>query len=424
MRFDLSLRGRFIGALLLVAVILAVGFGHAVGRFVEVLEQELKNRSLVRELDHLQAYLERGQPLPPTHEPEVRAYLLHPGDSTAGLPEPLQRLRAGKRREIEWQGRAYQAGRRDVGELRLYAMLDIHDVEQLERRLIALAVLFVTAGLAFAVLLGLLLSRVVTGPVSRLAQRVRALDPSQRGVRVGDRYGDREIASIADAFDRYLEDMDQFVAREQAFTEDASHELRTPLTVMSSAAELLEGSPELGPQNRERVARIRRAAAQMRSLIEALLYLSRRDGGLAEDDCELGELLQEAVEAQREASMARGIGLLCRIDTPQRLRAPRGMVLCVINNLLGNALQHTDHGLVELRLEPGRICVQDSGAGIPDAELPRIFERHYRGAQSRGSGLGLYIVKRICDQLGWRIEAGNAPGGGARFEVYFVTASA
>lgn len=414
----LSLRTRFVGGLMLVVVLLSAGFYTAVYQFIEVLESELLERTLVRELDAFSEYYARDHDFvwPSTDGMQAHAVRVNqPGGET--LPTPLLTWEPNQLGELEWEGRVYYASRRDVDDARLYMMLDIEYVENLEERMVTLAGMLVLAGLLIATFVGLLLSRLVTRPVSRLSALVTGLNPAERGIQLRRSLGDPEIGAIAAAFDRYLEKLDTYVAREQAFTDDASHELRTPLAIILSAIPLLQEDAALGDAARERLARIERAALQMQKLLEALLYLAREDGGLAQDTCQLGDILQEAADAHREAVAAKSLSLRCEILAPQTVRAPGGMVVCVINNLIANAVQHTSDGHIDLRLEPGLIVVQDTGNGIAEADLAHIFERRYRGAQSRGLGLGLYIVKRICDRLGWSIQARSGPGAGAHFEI-------
>jgi signal transduction histidine kinase len=89
----------------------------------------------------------------------------------------------------------------------------------------------------------------------------------------------------------------------------------------------------------------------------------------------------------------------------------------VVNNLLLNAVNFTQSGSVNVKLTPGELTVRDTGIGIPPQDLSRIFERRYRGSQSRGLGLGLYLVSRICERLGWVIETESAEGQGTTFRI-------
>ncbi len=99
------------------------------------------------------------------------------------------------------------------------------------------------------------------------------------------------------------------------------------------------------------------------------------------------------------------------------------MVACVVNNLLLNAVNFTQSGSISVNLTPGELTVRDTGIGIPPQDLSRIFERRYRGAQSRGLGLGLYLVSRICDRLGWVIETETSEGRGTTFRIRLNTAA-
>lgn len=418
-KLNLSLRSRFIGALLIVATLLSGGYYYAMHQFIEVLEEELVTQSLMRELNAFTYYYLQDPAIAPAERDGIHTYVYAPGVPRADLPPPLEKWSNGTIGEFKWDGGEYQAVRHDIGDTRIYMSLDLARVEDLEARLVAFAWIFISGALLAAAVVGIGLSLLVTRPVSKLARIVTDLDPMHRGVRLGHQFGDREVGQIARAFDQYLQKIDQYVEREQSFTDDASHELRTPLAIIISAAQLLEEDPELGQRGKERLARIRRAAAQMQALIEALLFLAREDGGLAADDCALHEIVHESADTLGEQIAERALTIHVEIASEITVQAPRAMVMCIVNNLIGNAIQHTSRGRIDVQLSDGELVVQDTGSGIPADALDRIFARRYRGAQSRGLGLGLYIVQRICDRLGWKIAASNAPGAGARFTVTF-----
>lgn len=417
MRLRSSLRTRFVAALLTLASILSAGYYLSVHRIVELVEIELQQRALDRELAELAAALARDPQAALPQRAHVRVYWLREATGLDALPPPLRRLREGRHRELVIDGRRFQAARRDIGSGRLVLAHDIEDIEALERRLVTLAWLVVGCGLLVAVGVGLLLAQAVTRPVARLATAVSNLDPARRGHRLGSGADDPYVRQIAAAFDRYLDRLDQFVAREQAFSDEASHELRTPLAVIEGALHLMRRQAVLDEPNRQRLARIGRATAQMHSVIEALLYLSRAGGGGSAEPVALDEVLAEVCDSHRQLLEGRQVDVTCEILAPRQVRVPRGMVLCVVNNLVSNAIRSTVRGRVQLRLEADAIVVADTGSGIPDADLPHIFELGYRGRQSRGSGLGLHLVQRICKQLDWHISVHSAAGQGTEFRV-------
>ena len=227
------------------------------------------------------------------------------------------------------------------------------------------------------------------------------------------------MADIANAFDSFAERMTEFVSREQAFTEDASHELRTPLTVILSSLQLLAEDKNISVSGQLRLARIQRAAENMQSLIEALLWLSREDAAVSMPHMELGDVIQDQVQQLAEHVARKPVNLEFRNLANYPRQVAKGMAASVAGNLLINAVNHTDKGSVTITLYDNRFEVYDTGHGIPPEDITHIFERRYRGSLSRGQGLGLYIVKRICNQLGWEVSLSSHPGQGTRFVVGF-----
>lgn len=412
-----SLRLRFFAAMALVVSAIVAAFGMGLAQFVETMELELLDRTLARELQEFADRYAQQPDLPPPQAADLRAYIVRDG-RTDLLPPSLRDLPPGLHDDVLMDGREHLVGRKDVGDASLYVALDIGPIETLENRLLGLSLVSAIAAFLLAALVTTVLVRLVLRPISRLSRMVSELDPDRRGVRLTEQFGDREIGQIAEAMDRYLEQLDRYIEREQAFTEDASHELRTPLATILSTVQLLSGSGEPGSQLRERLDRIERAGRQMQRQIEALLFLARQDAGAAAEDCALDELLREAVDAVREIAEQRGVTLRLSAEPVVR-RVHPGMAASVAQNLLQNAINHGGPGDVEVRLDRETLTVQDRGPGLLPADLSRLFEGRYRGEQSRGLGLGLYLVKRICDRLGWRIHAESEPGRGTRFVVRF-----
>ena len=420
MRSRLSLRMRFVGALLAIVTLVCGTFIYAVYEFVEVLESELMEGTVKRELREFARVFAAAPDIQPPSGADLKGYVLRPGETPASdFPAWLRSWPAGRYDSFMSGDTEYFVGSERVGDAQLYLVFDIENVERLESLLIGLAYTVVIGVWVATVAAGLLLSRLVMDPVSRLADTVAALDPSATRRKLGDEFSDREIGLIAAAFDRYLERLDDFIARERAFTDDASHELRTPLSVVLSSAQLLKEEPALSNRGRERLARIERAARQMQDLVEALLFLAREDGGWKAEPCALDEVLLQVADAYRDGVAERSLSVHCEIAAPRTVLAPPGMAACVVSNLVGNAVRNTDKGRIDVRLEADRIVVQDTGSGIAARDLQQIFERRYRSPHSGGLGLGLYLVKRICDRLGWRVEVQSAPGAGARFDVLF-----
>jgi signal transduction histidine kinase len=218
------------------------------------------------------------------------------------------------------------------------------------------------------------------------------------------------------------------VEREQQFTSNVSHELRTPLTTIKTSCELLARDPAITGKSAQRLEAIARAADRMAELAQAFLLLARNaplEG--SQEVFDVKEAAEEAVAPFREPLARRDIALDLRLPEHATVRMPRSAFHLALSNLLRNAAAHTDHGRITVRYENGTLAVTDTGRGIETTDLPRIFDRHYRGESRRvvpeGAGLGLAIVKHLADRLGWTLEVSSEPGRGSTFEIGFPASS-
>jgi signal transduction histidine kinase len=416
MRFSWSLQARFLMATSVLTLVLCTVFALAVYEFIELLEDELLNRTLVREMQEFKTQVAADPHARPPSATGLIGYIIRTPEDAARLPRELQPLGLGRAEDFSFHGHSYFVAVDIVGNTRLYLLLDTEHVDNIEGNIASVAALVGLVGLGIAATIAVALSRAVMRPVTALANEVASLDPSKRNERFQNRFANREVGVIAAAFDGYMERLDRVLEREKAFTEDASHELRTPLSIISSAAELLLDEPGLSSAARERLLRIRRAVGQMQSLIEALLFLARGETVGAQQLCSLDQIVRESVDVISPGAAAKSLSVDTQIE-PVLVNGAPIMVACVVNNLLLNAVNFTQQGSISVQLSVGELIVKDTGIGIPPEDLSRIFERHYRGAQSRGLGLGLYLVDRICQRLNWKIEALSSPGLGTTFRI-------
>ncbi|MDQ3183130.1 MAG: HAMP domain-containing histidine kinase [Actinomycetota bacterium] len=226
-----------------------------------------------------------------------------------------------------------------------------------------------------------------------------------------------------------------FVRREEAFERqrrfaaDASHELRTPLTAISGHARMLdkwahEGDPQRAKQS---IGVIRREAGRMRSLAESLLALARGDEGaeLEIGRHDLAAVAEEAAQATRDANNGK-VSIECVLPKGEvEATFDRDRAFQAASILLDNAVRYTPEGgnvTVGVREDGDRVAleVSDTGVGIPEDQLPLIFERFHRGDPSRsdsGAGLGLSIARQIAESHGGQIRAESTPGKGSTFAL-------
>ncbi|MEX2184326.1 MAG: HAMP domain-containing sensor histidine kinase [Chloroflexota bacterium] len=302
------------------------------------------------------------------------------------------------------------------------------------------AIALVALGLSVIVSAGL--ARRFTTPLRQLTDASRALaegDLTRRVPAAHLRSGSSEIAELAVQFNTMADRLEESVEiirrdrdRSRDFLADVSHELRTPLAALRTFNQLLIESAGDDPEARAEF--LESSAGQIERLdwlAQNLLELSKLDSGLVLLDLRPDDL-RAAVESathQHDALAARrGVTLTVDLpDAPVRIRHDPTRIGQVVANLVGNAIKFTPrggsvHAAVASTDGGARVDVTDTGVGIDPAELPRIFDRFYRGsraneARSSGSGLGLAIVRSIVDMHGGTIQVESGSGSGTRFTV-------
>jgi two-component system phosphate regulon sensor histidine kinase PhoR len=225
-----------------------------------------------------------------------------------------------------------------------------------------------------------------------------------------------------------LTEIEQLNRVRQDFVANVSHELKTPLTSVRGYAEtLLEGGLE-DVSNREGFVRIiRDQSVRLEAIVHDLLSLAQleRPGArLRLEEFDLREAVERQAAAFRPRAVSAGLALEVAPGPPLPVRADPGLIDQVVANLLDNALKYTERGRVTVRLgadgEAAWCEVEDTGSGIPEADLPRVFERFYRVDKARsrergGTGLGLAIAKHILSLHGGTLSARSVQGEGSTF---------
>jgi two-component system sensor histidine kinase MprB len=288
--------------------------------------------------------------------------------------------------------------------------------------------LLLLGGVALAAILGRMASRRVLAPlaeVADVAQEIGETDDLTKRLKV---HADDEVGQLATNFNSMLDRLetsrdalDESVRAQRQLVADASHELRTPVTSLRTNIEVLLVGGELDPEDRRRLlADVVEQSEELTALVGDLIELARGDQpGPETDDVRLDGVAAESLARARrnapgihfDATLAPTV-----VDgVPERLAR-------AINNLLDNAARHSPAGgTVELQVGPNGVEVRDHGTGVDPDDLPYVFDRFFRGTNSRGlqgSGLGLSIVRQVAEQHGGSASVTNAVDGGAIFTLH------
>jgi len=422
MQYRRRLRSRIVLSFLIFGTLLSVLFALSTLLLQNYLEDQLIGATLQKELTD---YVNQLRLDPTVVEPfytRIQGYITRPGDPNQTVNADFRELSPGVH-DVETGSGVYKAAVSKDEDFWVFLIYDVSDNQLLKQRLI---IALVGVVLLFSVLsftLGAWSSRRVMKPVTDLANRLNMLSEERTSDRLAHHFADDEVGQLAAALDSYADRLHHLVERDREFNADVSHELRSPLTVIIGATELLLAQTDLDSRVRTRLLRIARAARQSADITTALLHLVRAEQGTDRDSVaqNVSQVVNEVVHLYEPLIGNKELKLLVREEDRVSVIAPESVLAVTVGNLIGNAMRYTASGEVVITVGSGMVVVEDTGPGIPEAELEHVFERHYRGQNisGKGAGLGLAIVKRLCELYGWSIHFSNRQAGGLRAELRF-----
>jgi len=263
--------------------------------------------------------------------------------------------------------------------------------------------------------------------ISATAERISSQNLTERlpVPQTGD-----ELERLSLALNRMIARLDEAFQHSRRFVADASHEMRTPLTVLKGELEGLVGEPHLAEDLRARLETALDEVNRLANIVEGLFAISRLDAGEAAAEwvkCDLAHLAASTADQMSLLAEDKSIEVTCVTPNPVWVEGDRPRLKQVVVNLLHNAIEYTPRGgniklCVEAKDSKAVLEVSDTGIGIPTQALPHIFERFYRVDKARsrehgGAGLGLSIVRSICQAHQGKVEVASAFGQGSCFRV-------
>jgi heavy metal sensor kinase len=284
-------------------------------------------------------------------------------------------------------------------------------------------------GIVFSAIIGAMLARRALRPVEQITQTAMAIYRAENlDQRVSTPKSNDEVGHLSQAFNEMLDRLQQLFTAQQRLVADVSHEMRTPLTVIRGNVDLMK---VFGCSDAESLDALTRESDRMTRLVNDLLLLSQADSGALTMQfvhMDLAPLISD-IHRSGQVLAAGRLTVNTACEEGLSLQADPDRLKQVLLNLLDNAIKHTpDGGTVRVEATRSynnfiRISVSDTGVGIPEQDLPYVFERFYRVDKSRsrangGAGLGLSIASSIVQAHNGRVVVSSKPGAGTTFDVY------
>ena len=402
--------------------ILGIGFASI------VIEQFLVREALRGEAEHFWQLYQNDNDYPPPNTANLKGYVA-PVDSTQGIPDDLLGWGLGYHK-MHGQTAHSLLYTTEKFDHRLYLLFDGKSVLRLALFFgvfpltIVLVLIYVTAWWVYQE------SKFLLSPIVWLANKFDRYDPARSPEGLDDLSEipgdvDWEVEKLVTSFRSYSKRIQQFVERERTFTRDASHEFRTPLTVIKMASDLLLAEQDLDEYSKKYVTRIKGSARDMEELIDAFLILARETDKEFEDQhIIVADLVAKEVANAEIYLEDKPVSIDLDLQYPLELFTAEKVVAIVLGNLIRNAVLYTNEGTVTIRIKQSSVEIADTGIGMTDDQIKRIFQPYYRAEHSgktkrRGYGVGLTIVKRLSNRFNWRVDVESEINQGTRIEVFF-----
>lgn len=334
-------------------------------------------------------------------------------DDLAKLPVGYQRLETREKRPLVHVSERYGK--------KLYLVFE-------EGQVAKLALFFGITPLALVLLIIYLpawisyyMAKRAVSPVIKLSRKMESVDGNE-GFEIDfsdiESDANAEVDVLLNAFKKYAQQVAEYVEREKNFTRYASHELRTPLAVLKGSLSVLDRQ-DLNERQQTVVNRMHPMIKDMEGLLEALLLLSRDQSPEISDQPVLLNKLVEAQLTQIEKINADKEITITRVyRNPIKAKVSKRLFCICMNNLISNAFNYTDKGDIFVTLVGRDIIIEDTGCGIHPSALKRVYEPFFRedreSMKVKGFGLGLPIVNRICEQMGWKLSIESQKGEGTK----------
>lgn len=388
---------------------------------VQELGMRIVDRNLTDEMDDFIARRTRNPSSTPLKTTTLMGFV-HPAKQTdPSVPPPLLKLQPGLH-NIDINHISYRALVKKTQNMSFFILYD-HTLLHKKWELHFLFILIMSSlGMTvIAAIGGYGLTSWVIAPIKDLAREVNAMTEIAPGKKLSRHFSRDALGELAKVLAHRQDQLLNLIERERAFATDVSHELRNPLAIIQGVVEILQNDHSLSNSIANPIHRLARAVSDINILTSALLLLARAevDKTPSHAVCLVSEVIDKVLERNQFRLKGKSAKLRVQIDAQPQLNAEPVFVQIVIGNLIRNAFNFIHHGEVHIQLEKESLTITDTGVGMDPHVLEKIFQKPFKGTASQGSGVGLTLVKRICDHHGWQVTIQSQPNQGTTAQFLF-----
>ena len=369
-----------------------------------IIEDEYFQLRLKEEASYFNQELARNGQWPEPRTSYIKLY-----ESINDFPEDIRSIMLEEPKRIEVSGdgnRYFHIYRMDSNGPYLLAEVGSQLIIRANRESILWFLGFWTFLLTVvATVIGYRLSNKSVKPLMELANEIEKIAPDKLPAELNNDYPTNEIGQLASTIEYLMQQIRDFIQREQHFTRDASHELRTPIAIVKTSLELLEKKADSMPEsNRELLLQIKSASNQMEQTINTLLALARKEHTVAKEPIFILPIVEKVVVQQSYLLQGKSVYVEVIVPANAEMTIQKDDLYILLSNLISNAFQYTQTGVVTIRFNENTLSVTDTGTGLEPNIKESATEPMVKGSDSKGFGIGLSLVSRLCEHQGLKLQ--------------------
>jgi len=403
--FSHRIRTRILAYFIASSVFICLLFSALSLLFSYNVEDSLFNKLLNNEMAHVQQQIENGN-VPSPNLSFVTYY-----QSSDDLPLSIQNRLNEEPARIEFSGedsRHYHLKKLASGFL-VAEVSEYLIVRQIKSGMFKTQLVFLLLIGGVVALISWSLAKRIIKPIDSLVNVLSEVNDHTLPSGFSKEFTKDEIGMFAQKLDHSMQRISQFIQREQQFTRDVSHELRTPIAISDGALTLLKET-SLTPEQSTLVTRLHDAQRQMQLCIDALLTLAREEN-FKNGNITLLPLIETCIIEHHKLIDGKDIELEICVSNEAKQLGNKHALKIILGNLLSNAFQHTHSGTIKITHHANTLEISDAGSGIDSDIFDNIYASGVKGEHSAGFGIGLSLVKRLCEKIGINITIATSNTG-------------
>lgn len=385
-----SLRHRILSSFIGFTCLVVLLFSGASFLFAYNVEDLFFNRLLKAEADYVQ-----------TTQNEPRIPFIKLIHSEKQLPDIVRAIHQEEPRRVEFaseNGLHYHLRPLTNGRFLLAEVSEHLIIRNVKFNMFKLLGMLALLVLAIGSIVALMQSQRLTSPLDKLTALLRDTPVDKLPTGFSKAFEQNEIGRFARILDVTMQRLRDFVQREQDFTRDVSHEIRTPITISNGALALLKQT-ELSEEQSALVQRLSYSQSQIENTLQALLALAREQEAGAEHSTRLLPCVEEIILQHSNLLDGKNVELDIAISSDDAVPISKTILHMLLSNLISNGFQYTREGTIALSFTEQQFVIRDSGTGISADIMQQVLQSGVKGESSTGLGMGLSIVRRLCEKL-------------------------